>query len=236
MATSFCFRVGALILSVMMSAPVFAAEMYKCEGENGIPLYQNFPCPKGKEIRNMSNDEPTISVIPMKPEPSKLTPATPQTTTAPVPVAAPPAATPTPSDASVAPEQTQARPPLIDLTRTPVVNVPESGLPQTSPTDMDKPISPSALVPLVSGETAPTPVTPEVGAAGQARMAIKAGMSEAEVEAKLGPPPMTAGDSSAPEQPKRWFYLPVEGDKDMITTIYLQHGKVTQIERKPVKK
>jgi outer membrane protein assembly factor BamE (lipoprotein component of BamABCDE complex) len=66
-------------------------------------------------------------------------------------------------------------------------------------------------------------------------MTVKPGMTTTEVEASLGPPPMTGGGDN-PDQPARWFYLPTEGDEETITTIVFLRGKVTEVERKPMKR
>lgn len=40
------------------------AEVYKCAGERGAPVYQEMPCPPGKELRNFQTDPPQITVLP----------------------------------------------------------------------------------------------------------------------------------------------------------------------------
>jgi uncharacterized protein DUF4124 len=40
------------------------AQVYKCAGEGGRPVYQEMPCPSGKELRNFQNDPPEITVLP----------------------------------------------------------------------------------------------------------------------------------------------------------------------------
>ena len=40
------------------------AEVYKCAGDGGRPVYQEMPCPVGKELRNFQNDPPEITVLP----------------------------------------------------------------------------------------------------------------------------------------------------------------------------
>lgn len=92
-----------------------------------------------------------------------------------------------------------------------------------------------AATPAAAPDAAPdgTPL----GATAVARMSIKAGMTTAEVESALGAPPMTAGPGNdAPNQPTRWFYLPSDGDSETITTIIFVRGKVTNVERKPMKR
>src|SRR4051812_14583814 len=47
-----------------------AAGLYKCAGVDGIPVYQEAPCPKGSELRNLNTDPPNLSVVPApKPAP-----------------------------------------------------------------------------------------------------------------------------------------------------------------------
>jgi hypothetical protein len=41
-----------------------ATTIYKCDGPDGTPVYQEGPCPKGKELRNFDTDPPNLSVIP----------------------------------------------------------------------------------------------------------------------------------------------------------------------------
>ncbi len=194
-----------------------AAELYKCAGDGGIPVYQNMPCEKGKELRNMSNED-TLSVVPMRVEPSRLPPSAP----APAAVMPPP---PSPPPAATTGSEPAVRVQLLPADSLPASKETEHVLGNVPST----PLLPPADASLPGGEP--------LGITAVARMAIKPGMTAAEVEAKLGPPPMTGGaDSDAPNQPVRWFYLPTEGDRDTITTIVLQGGKVTDVERKPMKK
>ncbi|MDR2710812.1 MAG: DUF4124 domain-containing protein, partial [Burkholderiales bacterium] len=48
-------------LLALASSAATAAELYKCAGDGGVPTYQNMPCAKGKELRNMSSED-TLSV------------------------------------------------------------------------------------------------------------------------------------------------------------------------------
>ncbi|MDR0770887.1 MAG: hypothetical protein LBE75_06770 [Burkholderiales bacterium] len=182
-------------LIAMVPFAATAAELYKCAGEGGIPVYQDVPCEKGKELRNLSGED-TLSVVPMRVEPPRSPPPPPS----------PPA----------------AQPPSTPAAEAVLGNVP-----------------PTPLLPPAGVSDAPASGTassePPPGSVAAARMAIKAGMTAAEVETQLGPPPMTGG-SDAPNQPVRWFYLPTEGDDETITTIVLQRGKVTEVERRPMKK
>jgi hypothetical protein len=47
-------------------APGVAAQLYKCEGDAGIPVYQDAPC-NGRELRNFAADPAPVSVLPMPP-------------------------------------------------------------------------------------------------------------------------------------------------------------------------
>ena len=40
------------------------ATVYKCADQGGSVVYQEAPCPKGKELRNFDTDPPEISVVP----------------------------------------------------------------------------------------------------------------------------------------------------------------------------
>lgn len=64
------------------------------------------------------------------------------------------------------------------------------------------------------------------------RRFLHAGMSEAEVLAKIGAPDIRSGGSSR-KSGARWSYLPADGDPGMITTLHFQAGQVTQIDRQP---
>ena len=46
------------------------AGLYKCAGHDGVPVYQEAPCPKGSELRNLNEEPPTLSVVPA-PKPPK---------------------------------------------------------------------------------------------------------------------------------------------------------------------
>ncbi|MBK9677255.1 MAG: DUF4124 domain-containing protein [Betaproteobacteria bacterium] len=40
------------------------AEVFKCAGPQAVPVYQDTPCPPGKELRNFQTDPPPITVLP----------------------------------------------------------------------------------------------------------------------------------------------------------------------------
>jgi hypothetical protein len=57
----------AAVLFAVWSVCVCAAAagaVYKCEGEGGVPMYQEFPCASGKELRNFETDPPPLTIVP----------------------------------------------------------------------------------------------------------------------------------------------------------------------------
>jgi hypothetical protein len=52
-----------VLIALLFAAPANAS-VYKCSGQNGAVVYQESPCPEGKELRNFDTDPPTLSVIP----------------------------------------------------------------------------------------------------------------------------------------------------------------------------
>jgi len=58
--------IGFLIVLVTAAPPV-TATIYKCQGADGTPVYQDEPCPAGKELRDFDKDPPTVSVMPLIP-------------------------------------------------------------------------------------------------------------------------------------------------------------------------
>jgi hypothetical protein len=56
-------EVATVLIALFFAAPANAS-VYKCAGENGAIVYQESPCPEGKELRNFDTDPPTLSVIP----------------------------------------------------------------------------------------------------------------------------------------------------------------------------
>src|SRR6266487_1026922 len=55
--------VCTLVACTLVTSTAFA-QVYKCAGEGGHPVYQEMPCTKGKELRNFQNDPPEITVLP----------------------------------------------------------------------------------------------------------------------------------------------------------------------------
>lgn len=58
---------AALVALAACPAPA-AADVYKCAGEGKAPVYQESPCPPGKELRNFQADPPEITVLPATPK------------------------------------------------------------------------------------------------------------------------------------------------------------------------
>jgi hypothetical protein len=60
------WRAGIVVALAWASASAHA-DVYKCAGESGRPVYQETPCPTGKELRNFQTDPPEITVLPGSP-------------------------------------------------------------------------------------------------------------------------------------------------------------------------
>src|SRR5438034_1370318 len=54
--------IGTLAAALAIVSLPAAATIYKCQGANGVPVYQDEPCPPGKELRDFTKDPPTVSV------------------------------------------------------------------------------------------------------------------------------------------------------------------------------
>jgi hypothetical protein len=70
----------AAALAVFVAAwavPPAGADVYKCAGEGGRPVYQEMPCPPGKELRNFQSDPPEITVLPGTPRAGGTAPPAP---------------------------------------------------------------------------------------------------------------------------------------------------------------
>lgn len=161
------------ILAAMVAAGGLApahADVYKCAGEGGRPIYQEMPCPPGKELRNFQSDPPEITVLPSVPKAE--TPAPP-----------PPAA----RGANGAKHDATASK--------------KAERPRGDPAE---------------------------------RKHLRAGMSEGEVLARIGPPDATTGGKNGKQQ--RWSWFPVDGDPETLTTVTLMSGYVTNVERTLVKR
>ena len=63
---------GVALLGMLAAAPTARADVYKCAGNGGVPIYQEDPCPKGKELRNFQVDPPEITVLPAPSRPDAI--------------------------------------------------------------------------------------------------------------------------------------------------------------------
>ena len=71
MRASFLVYLAATLAACLpASAP---AAIYKCVGESNQPVYQDSPCPAGKELRNFDTDPAEVSVIPFRAVPGTTT-------------------------------------------------------------------------------------------------------------------------------------------------------------------
>jgi hypothetical protein len=53
-----------LMLLTSLTAPSAAAALVKCASDRGGVVYQDTPCPPGKELRDLEADPATLSVVP----------------------------------------------------------------------------------------------------------------------------------------------------------------------------
>ena len=58
---------AVITLALAIVPTLAAATIYKCQGDNGAPIYQDEPCRTGKELRDFDKDPPTVSVMPLGP-------------------------------------------------------------------------------------------------------------------------------------------------------------------------
>ena len=65
------------------------------------------------------------------------------------------------------------------------------------------------------------------------RKHLRAGMSEGEVVARIGPPDLTTGKG---RRLARWTWMPAPGDPDTITVVLFDVGRIVEIERTVVKR
>ena len=156
------------LLAQLAAAQVARADVYKCAGNGKVPIYQEEPCPKGKELRNFQVDPPEITVLPAT-----------------------------------------ARPDAIPSAKAP----PKAAAAKSNDAKQGK--------------------SSTAGDASERRF-VRTGMTEAEVLSKLGQPDMTVGGKNG--NPARWTYMPAPGDPEMITSVTLTKGTVTEVDRKAVRK
>jgi hypothetical protein len=60
-------RSAAVAMALLCVAAPASAGVYKCQGDDGRPIYQEAPCPKGRELRDFDKDPPTLTVLPIAP-------------------------------------------------------------------------------------------------------------------------------------------------------------------------
>lgn len=161
---------NALTLRMLATAlaclPCAAHAIYKCAGPASTPVYQDAPCPAGKELRNFDTDPPTLSVVPGQPV-----------------VATPRETPPRPARSTKPPK-------------------PANGAkPRGDPAE---------------------------------RKHVRVGMAEAEVLMRLGRPDITTGNRQ--KRNVRWTWLPVDGDKDTMTTVTIANGTVADVDRRVVRR
>src|SRR4029453_12983689 len=61
---------GLVVAAAALALPAPAgATVYKCEGPGGAPMYQDEPCPPGRQLRDFDKDPPPVSVMPLTPNP-----------------------------------------------------------------------------------------------------------------------------------------------------------------------
>lgn len=54
----------AIYLAAIFPSQIALADVYKCTGEGGIPVYQEMPCGQGAELRNFQTDPPPLTILP----------------------------------------------------------------------------------------------------------------------------------------------------------------------------
>ena len=65
------------VLLAFAAASPAAAALYKCAKDQGV-VYQDLPCPPGKQLRDLEADPPTLSVLPGTPVPASRAAAEPK--------------------------------------------------------------------------------------------------------------------------------------------------------------
>jgi hypothetical protein len=73
-ATTVATMVAAIGATLAAGLPgIASAAIYKCVDEGSQPIYQDSPCPAGKELRNFDADPAEVSVIPFRAVPGTTT-------------------------------------------------------------------------------------------------------------------------------------------------------------------
>jgi len=63
------------LAALVLLPPIARADVYKCAGDTGTPVYQEMPCVPGKELRNFQTDPPQITILPAQGRPKTAPPA-----------------------------------------------------------------------------------------------------------------------------------------------------------------
>jgi hypothetical protein len=66
-------QLSAIVACLLVTTTPAAAQVFKCADERNQPVYQDAPCPPGRELRNFATDPATVSVIPSRPVPGTTT-------------------------------------------------------------------------------------------------------------------------------------------------------------------
>ena len=61
---------AAAVALALLAAANAGATVYKCQGEQGVVVYQEAPCLIGRELRNFDTDPPSLSIVPGGPTPA----------------------------------------------------------------------------------------------------------------------------------------------------------------------
>jgi len=93
---------AALAAALTVAPQRAAAQIYKCADDRQQAVYQDAPCPPGRELANLSTQPSPVSVIPLRPQPGTVSRAT----TAPAPKSR---AAPARKEASVAGDPAERR-------------------------------------------------------------------------------------------------------------------------------
>jgi hypothetical protein len=64
----------ATVIAGAVGATAAQADVYKCAGDGGTPVYQETPCVASKELRNFQIDPPDITVLPGKTTANAISP------------------------------------------------------------------------------------------------------------------------------------------------------------------
>jgi len=181
--------------------------MYKCSGAAGAPIYQDRPCPQGRELRNFATDPATVSVIPFdQPSPAPLT-AKPREST--------------PAKSARASRDKPVPPRFNASERRHLREGMTQGevLARLGPPDLKGDAA--------SGTATSSPASATRTDASSSKTRAKGGAKPA--RSKAG----TARARSTKEA--RWTYLPAPEDAQTTTTITFENGRVARVDRSVVR-